>query len=143
MTSYNLRMTLCSTTSKWLCMTSKWLVRNSQFCSMYPTIASALCALFCIVQFPNILHTFYHTFQASIVHFHVRHILQGWTKFRKDVRNIKENIIFNPLLNFVHNFWFEVQNLKWIFGDEFKIDFPTFISLNFLKKVNLLCLNEF
>jgi len=30
----------------------------------------------------------------------------------------KENVPSNPSLKFVHNFWFEVQNLKGIFRYE-------------------------
>jgi len=37
-------------------------------------------------------------------------------------------------LNFVHNFWLEVLNLKWIFGDKICLHLPTFFSSKFFWK---------
>jgi len=52
----------------------------------------------------------------------------------KLLQNIKENILSNSFLKFVHNFWFEAWNLKYIFGDESEIDYSTFISSKFFEK---------
>jgi len=46
----------------------------------------------------------------------------------KILENVKENILSNPFLKFVYNFWYEAQNLKQIFGDKSEIDFPTFFG---------------
>jgi len=36
---------------------------------------------------------------------------------------IKENVLSNPSLKFVHNFWLKSQNLNQIFEDEIYLDF--------------------
>jgi len=43
-------------------------------------------------------------------------------------------ILSKPFSKFVYNFQFEAQNIKWIFGDENEIDFPTLISSKFFEK---------
>jgi len=48
--------------------------------------------------------------------------------------NVKKNVPSNPSQNFVHNFLFQDLNLKWIFGDETLLNFPTLLCLIFFEK---------
>jgi len=58
------------------------------------------------------------------------------------VENVKKNVPSNPSLKFIHNFWYKDWNLKWIVGDETKLDFPTFSSSKFFESFLKLFLNE-